>query len=118
MQDKNKKVLVTGAAGFIGFHLVKKFAAENFDIIGLDNLNEYYDPRLKYDRLRELGIFSLNTKDKNSFFVKSEILPNFKFIKMDLIEMERITDLFKTENFDIVIHLAAQAGVRLSLIHI
>lgn len=115
MQDKNKKVLVTGAAGFIGFHLVKKLAAENFDIIGLDNLNEYYDPRLKYDRLRELGIFSLNTKDKNSFFVKSELLPNFKFIKMDLIEMERITDLFKTENFDIVIHLAAQAGVRFSI---
>lgn len=115
MQVKNKKVLVTGAAGFIGFHLVKKLAAENFDIVGLDNLNEYYDPRLKYDRLRELGIFSVKTKDKEGFFVKSETLPNFKFIKMDLIQMERLTHLFEEEKFDIVIHLAAQAGVRFSI---
>lgn len=114
MQVK-KKILVTGAAGFIGFHTVKRLASDNFEIIGIDNINEYYDPRLKYDRLRELGIFSVTTKDKNGFFIKSETLPNFKFIKMDLIEMDRLTELFGKEKFDIVIHLAAQAGVRFSI---
>lgn len=114
MQEKNKKILVTGAAGFIGFHLVKKLAENNFNITGIDNLNEYYDPSLKHDRLEQLGVsIDINTKKQSP--VQSETFPNFKFIKMDLIEMERLTNLFKTENFDIVIHLAAQAGVRFSI---
>ncbi len=114
MQDKNKKILVTGAAGFIGFHLVKKLGQNNLDVIGIDNLNEYYDPRLKHDRLEQLGVsIDINTKNESS--VQSKTLPNFKFIKMDLIEMERLTNLFEEEKFDIVIHLAAQAGVRFSI---
>jgi UDP-glucuronate 4-epimerase len=114
MQVKNKKVLITGAAGFIGFHLVKKLAQNNFDIVGLDNLNEYYDPKLKHDRLKQIGI-SIDTNTTGESFVQSETLPNFKFVRMDLIEMERLTDLFKIEKFDIVVHLAAQAGVRFSI---
>ncbi|MBN8568321.1 MAG: NAD-dependent epimerase/dehydratase family protein [Ignavibacteria bacterium] len=114
MQVKNKKVLITGAAGFIGFHLVKKLAQNNFDIVGLDNLNEYYDPKLKHDRLKQIGI-SIDTNTTVESFVQSETLPNFKFVRMDLIEMERLTDLFKIEKFDIVVHLAAQAGVRFSI---
>jgi UDP-glucuronate 4-epimerase len=113
MQVK-KKVLVTGAAGFIGFHLVKKLAQGNFDITGIDNLNEYYDPQLKYDRLEQLGVF-IDVNTANQSPIQSETLQSFKFIKMDLIEMERLTELFEQEKFDIVIHLAAQAGVRFSI---
>ena len=114
MQVKNKKVLITGAAGFIGFHLVKKLAQNNFDITGIDNLNEYYDPQLKYDRLKQLGV-KIDVNSKNQFSLQSEVLPHFKYIKMDLIEMDRLSELFKKEKFDIVVHLAAQAGVRYSI---
>lgn len=114
MQVKNKKVLITGAAGFIGFHLVKRLAQNNFDITGIDNLNEYYDPQLKYDRLKQLGV-KIDVNSKNQFSLQSEVLPHFKYIKMDLIEMDRLSELFKKEKFDIVVHLAAQAGVRYSI---
>ena len=114
MQVKNKKVLITGAAGFIGFHLVKKLAQNNFDITGIDNLNEYYDPQLKYDRLKQLGV-KIDVNSKNQSSLQSEVLPHFKYIKMDLIEMDRLSELFKKEKFDIVVHLAAQAGVRYSI---
>lgn len=94
------KILVTGAAGFIGFHLSQKLCAANWDVIGLDNLNEYYDISLKNNRLNLL-------------------LPNknFKFYKADLIDKMTISKIFDEEKFDYVVNLAAQAGVRYSLIN-
>jgi len=96
----SKKILVTGAAGFIGFHLCKRLLNENYEVIGLDNMNDYYDVNLKKDRL--------------DILLKDSI---FKFYKIDLVEKDEILDLFKTNSFDIVINLAAQAGVRYSLIN-
>lgn len=96
----NKKILVTGAAGFIGFHLSKKLCESGWNVVGLDNLNEYYDVTLKFNRLDLLKLDE-----------------NFSFHKIDLIEKEKIKELFREEKFDYVVHLAAQAGVRYSLIN-
>ena len=94
------KVLLTGAAGFIGSHVAIRLLERGDEVIGLDNLNDYYDPCLKESRLARF-------QDK----------PNFRFVKMDLADSEAIAKLFATEKFDRVIHLAAQAGVRYSLIN-
>ncbi len=102
------KVLITGLAGFIGFHLGKKLLDEGYKVVGFDNLNDYYDVQLKLDRLKELGI-----EEKDNQWISSNV--NLKFIKADLLEKEVLMNLFKVENFDYVIHLAAQAGVRYSL---
>ncbi len=93
-----KKILVTGAAGFIGFHLSKKLCENNWNVVGLDNLNAYYDINLKKDRL--------NLLKPNE---------NFKFYKVDLVERESIKKIFNSEKFDYVVNLAAQAGVRYSI---
>jgi UDP-glucuronate 4-epimerase len=93
-----KKYLVTGAAGFIGFHLSKALVARGDLVVGLDNLNDYYDPALKRARLAIL-----------------EKGPNFRFEKLDLKDGERLTKLAVDERFDVVVNLAAQAGVRYSL---
>lgn len=93
-----KKTLVTGAAGFIGFHVSKRLIARGEDVIGLDNLNDYYDVNLKYARLKQL-----------------EGHKNFRFIKLDIANREEIGKLFSESEFDIVVNLAAQAGVRYSL---
>lgn len=109
------KVLITGTAGFIGFHLAERLARQfpDYEIIGLDNINDYYDVNLKFARLKESGI------DKDSInyniYVKSLKYPNYRFIKLNLEDRENIRSLFEHEKFDIVIHLAAQAGVRYSL---
>ncbi len=97
---ENKKILITGSSGFIGYHLTKKLLEENksIKIIGLDNMNDYYDIRLKETRLNNLLKFN-----------------NFKFIKGNIADKDLILDLFKNENFDIVVNLAAQAGVRYSI---
>ena len=92
------KVLVTGAAGFIGFHLSKKLAERGDDVVGIDNLNDYYDVSLKRARLAQL-----------------EPYPNFRFQKVDIADRERVADLFATERPTVVVNLAAQAGVRYSL---
>jgi UDP-glucuronate 4-epimerase len=94
----NKRVLVTGAAGFIGFHLSKKLCMEGWNVTGLDNLNNYYDVNLKQSRLEQL------TSEKS-----------FSFCKIDLTDKESLNNLFKKESFDYVVNLAAQAGVRYSL---
>jgi len=92
------KVLVTGSAGFIGMHVAHRLLATGYEVRGLDNLNAYYDVRLKHYRLEAL--------QKNK---------NFEFIKLDLKEREAVAELFDQERYDVVIHLAAQAGVRYSL---
>ena len=92
------KILVTGSAGFIGFHLSKRLLEMGNQVIGLDNLNDYYDVNLKRDRLKQLEAF-----------------PTFRFIKMDLADQDGMAHLFAEERFDKVVNLAAQAGVRYSL---
>jgi UDP-glucuronate 4-epimerase len=110
-----KKILVTGTAGFIGFHTVRKLLAKGYTVIGLDNINDYYDVNLKYGRLLETGI----AKDKiaEGKIVKSDTLANYAFIKLDLTNATGIRELFLEHKFDGVINLAAQAGVRYSLVN-
>ncbi len=92
------KILLTGAAGFIGFHVAQKLLARGDEVVGLDNLNDYYDPNLKRARLAII-----------------ERQPKFRFVKMDLADKGGMKALFAREKFPRVIHLAAQAGVRYSL---
>lgn len=108
------KILVTGAAGFIGFHLVKRLIREKHQVIGLDNINDYYSTDLKYDRLAQVGI--LKSAIIKGEMIESYIYDNLKFINADLEAKSVIDDLFLTEKFDVVVNLAAQAGVRYSLI--
>lgn len=108
------KVLVTGAAGFIGFHLSKKLLDRGCHVIGIDNINDYYSVNLKYARLKELGIGKENATvfHKES---KSNSYNDFKFVRMNLENKEVLTTLFEKEKFDVVCNLAAQAGVRYSI---
>ncbi|MGB3385405.1 MAG: NAD-dependent epimerase [Marinomonas sp.] len=99
------KVLVTGAAGFIGHGLIKPLLARGDDVVGIDNLNDYYDPALKIARLDDLARF----KDSH------QAQDRFRFIKMDLADRDAIATLFEDEQFDVVVNLAAQAGVRYSI---
>ena len=111
---KGYKILVTGAAGFIGFYISKVLLEKGHQVVGLDNINDYYDVNLKFARLKELGI---NNGDAIIFnkLCKSESYSNFSFIKMNLEDRAELPKLFETQKFDIVCNLAAQAGVRYSL---
>lgn len=106
------KILITGAAGFIGFHLTLKLSKLGFEVVGIDNINDYYDVQLKYARLAQAGI---NAKVKDYMGSQSIIYNNYRFFKISLEDKEKILLLFDTEKFDVVINLAAQAGVRYSL---
>ncbi len=108
-------VLVTGIAGFIGFHFARRLLAEGHRVIGIDNVNDYYDVELKYARLRELGFLTADTdllRQKNQSRLE---LPNLVFYKADLQDREKTAEIFKNEKPEYVVHLAAQAGVRYSL---
>ena len=109
------KILVTGTAGFIGFHLAKKLLERGDEVVGLDNINDYYDVNLKYARLKELGIDSSEVLQNENSIISSSIYDKHQFIKMDLSDTKRIYKLFEDEKFDAVCNLAAQAGVRYSL---
>ena len=100
-----KKILVTGSAGFIGFHLAKGLLESGFDVVGVDNLNDYYDPQLKLDRLENL----------NAFVSEKNFQDSYQFTKLDISDQYALKDIFNQHDFDIVVNLAAQAGVRYSL---
>lgn len=96
--DPSKRYLITGAAGFIGYHLAKKLAEQGAMVVGFDNINDYYDVNLKYARLEQLKPYS-----------------NFTFVKGDLADEQAVTTLFENYRPEIVVNLAAQAGVRYSI---
>ena len=106
-----KKVLVTGAAGFIGHHLAKLLNESGYQVVGLDNINDYYDQRLKLARLEDMGI------DPDSIVEGKMLKGDIDFIKLDLVDRNGVKKLFEVEQFDYVVNLAAQAGVRYSLIN-
>ena len=108
------KILVTGAAGFIGFHLSQKLLELGHTVVGIDNINDYYDVNLKYARLKELGI---DRENAEVFYqeITSNTNANFKFIRLNLEDKKELFQLFTTESFEVVCNLAAQAGVRYSI---
>jgi len=107
------KILVTGSAGFIGFHLAKRLLERGDEVVGLDNINDYYDINLKYGRLEDTGI--KREEIEYNKLITSNKYPNYKFIKLNLEDKAGVDKLFKEGKFDKVCHLAAQAGVRYSL---
>ena len=107
------KILITGTAGFIGFHSAIKYLNAGYEVIGLDNINDYYDINLKYNRLMETGINQSEiTYNK---LISSNKFKKYRFIKLNIEDEESLNYLFKNEQFDLVINLAAQAGVRYSI---
>ncbi|MDR3666518.1 MAG: NAD-dependent epimerase [Ignavibacteriaceae bacterium] len=107
------KVLITGAAGFIGFHLINKLVNSDYRIVGIDNLNDYYDVGLKISRLEKCGIPGDKINCKSA--LQSQCFNNYKFVKLDLTDRKNLAELFEEEKFDYVVNLAAQAGVRYSI---
>jgi len=106
------KILITGVAGFIGFHLAKRLLDDGHEVVGLDNINDYYDVNLKYGRLKHLGI---ERETISKTFVNSTTYDRCKFIQLDVSDRKSMERLFADEQFGAVAHLAAQAGVRYSL---
>jgi len=109
------KYLITGTAGFIGFHVAKKILEKGDYVLGLDNINDYYDTRMKYARLNELGIEKKEIEHNK--ILNSMIFENHQFINIDLEDRINVEKVFKKIKFDIVINLAAQPGVRYSLVN-
>lgn len=109
------KILVTGTAGFIGFHLANRLLADGHEVVGLDIINDYYDVNVKYGRLEVAGIAKESIRSGE--MVASGTHPRYRFIKRDLTDREGLEELFASEQFDTVVNLAAQAGVRYSLIN-
>lgn len=107
------KILVTGAAGFIGFHLVNALCKKGERVFGIDNINDYYPVSLKYARLGESGIAEKEITQGR--VVQSSRYPNYRFCRIDICDKVKIDELFAREKFDVVVNLAAQAGVRYSI---
>ncbi len=107
------KILVTGTAGFIGSAVARRLLERGDEVVGLDNINDYYDPRLKYGRLKELGVAEESVDWYK--FVPSGKYPKFRFVRMNLEDRQAMQMLFANEGFERVCHLAAQAGVRYSI---
>jgi len=103
MKHKTQKILVTGCSGFIGMHVVLKLLAEDHEIVGIDNLNDYYDVNLKKDRLKKI--------------INADLDKKFKFVELDMSKKSNIFDLFEREKFNGIINLGAQAGVRYSIVN-
>ncbi len=112
------KILITGTAGFIGFHLANALCERGDEVVGLDNINDYYDQQVKYGRLTDAGIIpevSASEFIRYNQLMTSTKYPNYQFIKLDMTDRENLEILFKEQEFDGVCNLAAQAGVRYSL---
>ena len=115
------KILVTGVAGFIGFHLAKTLVEQGNEVVGIDIINNYYDIGLKYARLAESGISpnkndsEIETSTDTLNYIYSSKHKNYRFLRLDIIDSIVLGKLFETEEFHCVIHLAAQAGVRHSI---
>jgi len=110
-----KKILVTGTAGFIGYHVAQRLIDRGDMVVGLDSINDYYDPRIKYGRLEKTGIEKVMIEYNT--LVPSSRSDHYRFIQLNLEDRVNLDALFSRERFDTVCHLAAQAGVRYSLIN-
>jgi len=107
------KILVTGTAGFIGFHVAQALLARGDEVVGLDSINDYYDQRVKYGRLQAAGIAQAEINE--GLLLRSTTQLGYRFIKLQLEDRAALEQLFAAEKFDAVCNLAAQAGVRYSL---
>ncbi|BBP45264.1 NAD-dependent epimerase [Thiosulfatimonas sediminis] len=115
IKNSTLNILITGAAGFIGFYLIQALKQYGHNMVGIDNLNDYYDPQLKLDRLKALGF---NGEDVEKMAEGKHLklnIQNLEFINLDLADRAGIENLFKTHQFDVVVNLGAQAGVRYSI---
>jgi UDP-glucuronate 4-epimerase len=107
------KILLTGSAGFIGYHLTKRLLENGHEVTGIDSINSYYDVNLKYDRLLDLGINKVSIRENIS--VESSRYLSFNFLQLNIAFSDVFTSTLEGEKFDVIIHLAAQAGVRYSI---
>ena len=115
MKNKMKTVLITGIAGFIGFHLAHKLINNGFIVVGIDNINDYYDIQLKYGRLKELGIVQNQAEKFLQKVTSDEYGDQLTFYRINLEDEDNLPKLFAEYKFDLVVNLAAQAGVRYSI---
>ncbi len=110
-----KTILITGVAGFIGYHLAEKLIEKNIKVVGIDSINDYYTIQLKYDRLKELGINQEFASNFDQKVLSSKHEEKMIFYRMNLEDKESLAQLFKEYSFDAVVNMAAQAGVRYSI---
>ncbi len=110
-----KHILITGSAGFIGFHTTISLIKQGYKVTGIDSINDYYDPELKLKRLQQCGI--KKTSIKALAYVESDLYPGYRFMKLNINNAKELDKLFTENKFDSIIHLAAQPGARFSVDH-